>query len=247
MRSMTIAGALAALLFAAQPCSADFLITMKSESEARPELGVAAAEETSTTWIGEKKLRENTGTRSVIVDLEAKKLFIVKHDTRSFHELDIPVDILQTIPEGMREMVDQFISSMQMEVEVKPSEETKEIAGYKTRKYTINVSGGGMEMTVDQWMTKDVDFDVAAFKELMTAVLSAQPMGAEWFREVLQIEGYPVLAETTVQIMGEELKKRDELVSVEEKDCPEGTYAPAKDYEYEPFDFMKILQEQGGM
>jgi hypothetical protein len=244
---MTIAVALVVLLIAAQPCSADFLITMKSESEARPELGVAAAEETSTTWIGDKKLRENTGNRSVIVDLEAKKLFIVKHESRSFHELDIPVDILATIPEQMRPMVDQFIASMQMEVEVKPSDETKEIAGYKTRKYTIHVRGGNMEMTVDQWMTNDVDFDVPAFKELMSAVLSAQPMGAEWFKDVLQIEGYPVLAETTVHIMGEELSKTDELVSIEEKDCPQGTYAPAADYEYEPFDFMKILQEQGAM
>jgi hypothetical protein len=245
---MTVAGALAALLFVAQPCSADFLVTMKSQSEARPELGVAAAEETSTTWIGENKLRENTGNRSIIVDLNSKKLYILKHDSRTFHELDLPVDILATVPDGMREMVDQFIAQMQMEVEIEPTEEEKEIAGYKTKKYTIHVTGGGgMEMTVDQWMTNDVDFDVAAFKTLMSAVLSAQPMGAEWFKEVLAIKGYPVLAETTVKIMGEELKKRDELVSVEEKECPEGNYAPAGDYEYEPFDFMKILQEQSGI
>jgi hypothetical protein len=242
---MTIAGGLMVLLLAAQPCSADFLITTRSASEARPELGVAAAEETRTTWVGDKRLRENTAARSVIVDLEAKKLFIVKHDSRKYHEFDIPVDILATVPEGMRDMVDQFIKTMQMKAEVKPTDETREISGYKTKKYTIHVSGGGMDMTVDQWMTNDVDFDVAAFKDLMEAVLSAQPLGTDWFKDVLRIEGYPVLAETSVRIMGEELKKRDELVSVEEKECPEGTYAPATDYEYEPFDFMQMLHDQG--
>jgi hypothetical protein len=244
---MTIAGVLALLLFAAQPCSADFLITTKSQSEGRPDLGMEAAEETSTTWIGENKLRENTGNRSVVVDLDAKKLFIIKHDAKTFHELDLPVDILKTVPEDARPMVDQMFAQMQMDVTVEPTDETEEIGGYKAKRYTIRVTGaGGMQMTVEQWNTEEVDFDVAAFKELMSAVLSTQPMGAEWFKEILEIKGFPVRAETTVQIMGEELKKRDELVSVEKKDSPDGIYAPEADYQKEPFDFMKMLQEQAG-
>ena len=61
-------------------------------------------------------------------------------------------------------------------------------------------------------------------------------MGAEWIKQIMALEGFRVLQETSVNMMGTEFKMLEELVSIEEKDAPAGTYSPPEGYKLEPFD-----------
>jgi hypothetical protein len=238
MRSKATA-MLLTLLLSVPLALADTFVTVRSFSEGMPGVSGAAQDETGTLWLTEDKFRKDQGDQSFIVDIGAKKLFIVNHSDKSCQTLDLPIDMAKLVPEEMRAMFEQMIEQMNMRVEVTPTEETREIAGYRTKLYRVAArSDQGLESDQELWMTEDVPFDVNGYKQMTEALFSMQPLGADWKKEVLAIEGFPVLQETTVRMMGNEFKAREELISIEEKDAPAGTYAPPPDYTMKPFDFM---------
>jgi len=247
MRLRFVVGTMALLLLVAQPCLADVLITMKIQSDAIPELDTPAGQQTSTTWLAKNKLREDSGDRSTIVDLDAKKLFVIDHAKKSYYTLDLPVDIMAGLPDAKRAELEALFANMSIEVKVTPTGESKKIGGYESKKYRIEVGGANiMKVTRDQWMTEEIGFDISSFKGLMQTLLSAQPMGADWLKQIWEIEGFPVLAESSVEVMGNTVRTREELVSVENKTPADGTYTPPADYTAEAFDFLTMMQQGGG-
>jgi hypothetical protein len=229
-----------------QPCLADVLITMKIQSDPIAELKVAAEEQTTTTWLGENKLREDGGDRSTIIDNDAKKLFILNHSRKSYFAFDIPIDLLAKVPEELRLQIEEANFRNKIEVEVTPMDESKEINGYRTKKYSIEVSGANvLKMTRELWMAEDVGFDVEAYKSMMKTMLTAQPIGSEWMNKFWDIKGFPVRSESSVEVMGQVVHTKEELISVEEKQPAVGTYAPPADYTKEVFDFLKMMQQSG--
>jgi len=234
------------ICFLAQPCFADVLITMNIQTDAIEELEVPAAEQTHTTWLGENKMREDSGRKSTIIDIDAKKLFIIDHARRSYFAFDLPLDIMANVPEHMRAELEEMLSSVKIDVEVTPTDESKVINGYQSKKYVISVGGSNIiRQTRNQWMTEDVGFDIGSFKNMMTQLLSIQPVGAEWLQQIWAIDGFPVLAETTLEVSGRQVRTKEELVSIEEKSPAAGTYAPPAGYSEEEFDFLRMMQQQG--
>jgi hypothetical protein len=246
MRLRFVAGTMALLLLLAQPCLADVLITMKIQSDAVPEADAPAGQQTSTTWLADNKLREDSGDRSTIVDLDAKKLFVIDHTRKAYYALDLPIDIMAGLPDDIRADLEAMIANMNIQVKVTPTGESKKIGGYESKRYLIEVGGANvMKVTRDQWMTEDIGFDIGAFKGLMQTLLSAQPMGADWLKQIWEIKGFPVLAESSVEVMGNTVRTREELVSVEKREPAADTYAPPAGYTAEAFDFLKMLQQGG--
>jgi hypothetical protein len=224
------------------PCWADTVITMKTHSDAVEALGAPETNETSVVWLTSTKMRQDKEGQSLIVDSDAKKMYIVKHAEAEYHALDLPLDLVAMVPEAMRDQFAQMVKQMEMTVGITPTEETREISGYAAKLYKINLSNGvGMNMDMDLWLTTDVKLDVDAYKRLTNEMLSAQSMGGDWIKQILAIEGFRVLQETTISMMGSEVKAREELVSIEEKEAPAGNYAPPADYTEKPFDLMQMM------
>ena len=96
-------------------------------------------------------------------------------------------------------------------------------------------------MDLDIWVSKDTGLDVETYKSAFRQMASMQPSGTDWIGEVLKIEGFPVLRETTVRMAGSEMTTREELVGIESKDAPKGHYEPPTGYAEEPFDFMSAM------
>lgn len=239
MRLKFTAFLLVALLVSVSMAAADTVITTRSLSEGLAGMPGSAMDETSTLWLGEGKFRKDGDGQSFIVDLEAKKLFIVDHSDKSCQTVDLPLDLMKLVPEEMRGMFEQMAAQLNMRVDVTPTEETREIAGYSAKLYQVKArSDQGLESDLDLWMTDAVKFDVAGYKKMTEALFSMQPIGGEWKKEILAIEGFPVLQETTIRMMGNEITSREELISVEDKEAPAGNYAPPPDYTVKPFDFM---------
>lgn len=237
LKSTTIL--LLALLVSVSAATADTVITTRSVSEGMAGMPGTEVDETSTLWLGEGKFRKDGGEQSFIVDLNAKKLFIVDHSDKSCQTVDLPLDLSKHVPEEMRSMLEQMAAQLNMRVEVTPTDESKEIAGYSTKLYRVSArSDQGLESDMDLWMTDAIKFDVAGYKQMTEALFSMQPIGADWKKAILEIQGFPVLQETTIRMMGQEIKAREELISVEEKEAPAGAYAPPPDYTVKPFDFM---------
>src|SRR5262249_41816051 len=105
--------------------------------------------------------------------------------------------------------------------------------------FTVTTSGGGPMgggSTETVWASKDVKgVDLASFHELLNAVQSLAMRGAPG-EERKKIEGFPVLIETTRTFGDREMKSRDELVSVAQKEAPAGAFEVPADYTKKPFD-----------
>jgi len=247
MRSSITAIAIVALLISVPSALADTVITIRSVSEGVPGVAGSEQDETGTLWLSADKFRKDAGGQSFIVDLQAKKLFIVSHPDKSCQTVDLPIDLTKLVPEEMLPMFEQMAERMNMRVEVTPTDETREIAGYPAKLYRVAArSDQGLESDQELWMTEAVEFDVEGYRKMTEALFAMQPLGADWKKEILAIKGFPVLQETTVRMMGNEFKSREELISVEEKEAPAGTYAPPPDYAVTPFDFMSGFGAGGG-
>lgn len=232
----------AVLALAVQPLLADSVITMHSVRDAMPGTDEGSVDETSTIWLGKNKFREDAPNETVIVNLDRQKIFIVKHATESYNVLDLPIDFKKLIPEEMAPMFEQVISQLAMEVEVTPTEETRRIGEYATKKYIVKLTSAmGLEMDLQIWASTDTGLDIETYKQAFLQVASMQPSGTEWIAEVLKIDGFPVLRETTVTMAGSEMTTREELVAIENKDAPEGHYEPPAGYTEEPFDFLSAM------
>lgn len=230
------------LALACQPLLADSVITMKAVRSPSPGSDAGPSEETSTVWLGQNRIREDTPDQSVIVNLDDKKIFIVKHKSKSYHALDLPIDIKKLIPEEMAPMFDSVMKQMVMDVEVTPTDETRRIGDYDTKKSLVKLkSPMGLEMDLVVWASTGTGLDVDTYKRLALEMASMQPTGTEWISKVLAIPGFPVMRETTVKMNGSEMTTREELVGIEDKEPPAGIYAPPSDYKEEPFDFMSAM------
>ena len=240
-----IVAALLTLLVAGLPVAADTLITTKVHNEGLPAVGREAEEVTKTTWLGKDKLREDDSNRSLILDLESQAMYIVNHETKTFHKLALPIDFASYVSEEMTPMLEQMMTYMKVEVSITPTDETRVIGDYPTKKYDIKITNtAGIEIEQKLWMTDAIDIDASAYRKMALEMASIKPSMREIFGKLMEIEGYPVLQETTTRVMGNELSSREELISIVEQEAPAGTYAPPSDYEQRPFDPLAALRQR---
>jgi hypothetical protein len=87
-----------------------------------------------------------------------------------------------------------------------------------------------MPIKMDMWTSKDLGVNLNEFKELYTKTLAANPMFKGLIQEFEKMDGYPVLTEFSMDMMGTQQKYKEEVVSVEKKGAPAGTYELPEGY-----------------
>ena len=235
---------LAALL--AAPALADSLITKKSSQEAF--MGKPASEETSTVWVGKDRMAMAGGATSVIVRADQKKLYIINTAGKTYSELDLPIDLAKYFPAEMQAQIAAMIPQLKLTAKVTPTEETKKIGAWNAKLYKVELTSAATTVNMDVWATKDVALDFTALRGLESAVQGLGSFGAEEMaKEMGRIEGIEVLKEMTIAVMGNTLKRREEIVSVETKAAPAGTYEVPAGLTKEAYNPMKAAQGGGGM
>jgi hypothetical protein len=214
------------------PAVADTRIVRINTNEGNESLGEPAAETTSTTWLAGKKLRQDEDDQSVIVDLEQKKVFVLNHAPKTYHEFDVPVDLTRFIPEAQRERYEKAVAQMAMNVNVTATDETAEIHGFASKKYLIEMEHPqGLKMHAEYWTTDQIELDVSLYKALVLEIARLQPGVGDWMERVLEIDGFPVKRDTTIDMLGQQVVSREELSVLEKKPAPDDHYRPPADYE----------------
>jgi hypothetical protein len=230
--------ALAALaLISAPPATADSLLTLESHRGgapgAEPGGGPAAEEETSTVemWIGDGRIRRDDGRVAMVLD--GDRLLLINHDEETYSVLELPIDLESMLPEEMRRMA----ATWKPQISVEPSEESREIGGWKARRWDVEVTSAmGLAIHNRLWVTRDLDIDYAAFEQLTRAMASLQPGGGAAMDQLAAIDGFPVLVESTADFGGRTMESSERLVSVERREPPAGLYQPPDGYTETPFD-----------
>ncbi|MFY9821667.1 MAG: DUF4412 domain-containing protein [Thermoanaerobaculia bacterium] len=200
------------LLLLAAPAAADTLLTIRSNV-----VGLKMDQPTTGqihVWLAADKLRRDEGETSTIVRLDRNKIYLLNHYDKTY--VEIPTPDLQKIaatPAGAA-----------IKVQVNATAETKKVGTWNARKYQVDISSpNGLHLDTTIWASKDV----AAYQsyiKLASVLAALQPGSAEWARQMQTIEGFPVLQESDVAMGGSHFKTHEELVSVETKDAPAGTY-----------------------
>src|SRR6185436_4712428 len=106
---------------------ADTLFTVKSHTDAFQVAGQKQpAKDTQVKiWIAGDKMRRDDGEQSMIVRLDRSRLYMVNHETKTYSEISLPIDIRKMMPKGSEAMADQIANGMKLTVQVTPKSETK--------------------------------------------------------------------------------------------------------------------------
>ena len=237
--------AAAALTLIAGLASADMKLTQTQHTDGFTVMGQTepARDQTVTMWIGKDRMRTDSGKDSVIVRLDQKKLYLVKHRERSYSVVNLPVDVKNLLPDGM---YDQMMQMMEMKAEVTPTDETAVISGWSARKYQVTISSAMMQTKQEVWATTELDLDYESFLAMMEASLNMQPGSASLIEEFRKIKGLQVRQRSVMSMMGAEVASTTEVTSAEEAQAPAGTYELPAGYNETQLDLMSELQKGRG-
>ncbi|HKQ60707.1 MAG TPA: DUF4412 domain-containing protein [Candidatus Polarisedimenticolaceae bacterium] len=227
---------LACALLAPAPGGADTRITMRVVGN-----GASTAEPAITeTWFAPGRLRQDQGGFSVIVDLAERRVAILDHARKSYTALAIPVDLKALLPPDLPD-ADRFLEQMSMQLTVTPSDERREVRGYPARKYAVTMSNQlGVKLSQELWLTREVGFDLAAYKALAAVLARLQPLADPSRLEAL--DGFPVLQTTSIAMGGATLEATEELVAIENAPAPAGCYAVPTDYVAARLDVLSVTR-----
>lgn len=236
---------LATVLSGSAWCS-DVVVTKEKHTDAASIMGQnqPAQDSQEVTWIGTDRMRVQEGDQITIVRADLKKLYVLDSKAKTYSTIDLPLDMKKYVPAEMAPMLDMM---GQMTVTVTPTTETKQIKDWNATHYTVTTSMPmGGSATQEMWVTKEIALDYAAWGELSSSFLSANPMAGGMAAEMKKIDGFPVLVERTQKMMNTEIKSREAVLSVEQKDAPADFYDVPKDYTEKPFDPMAGMMGPGG-
>jgi hypothetical protein len=231
--------AIALLATIALPASAEALLTMKVRH------GETADDSVYTIWFAGDKLREDRASRSIVINGEVGKMFVIKHDARTYQVLDLPIDFKTMLPPDLQAEWESALAARKPEVAVESAEDTSTLGGRTVREHRVRVTGPmGGSMNLVLWNEADPGFDVPAYKQLMLEMAALQPGSDDWIRPLFALDGFPVRMEQRVGPEGQQqLAMVEELVSVEQKPAPEGHWGPPPTYTEIEFN---LLQEPPG-
>jgi hypothetical protein len=235
----TLAALFIALLFAGIT-AADIKVVKQTHQDGFTIMGQTQPPEDrqQTTWIGNQMMFMDQGDNATIVRLDTMKLYVVDHTTKTYHVLDLPVDLATLVPPEMQPM----LAMMQFEVTVTPTEETKLVGEWKARRYDMTMTSQMFSMNSTMWVTKVAGYDPQAFNSMYVHLNSLQPGMADAVKEMSKIEGLVVEQQGIMTMMGNEVGTSEKTISIDNTAAPAGTYDPPTGYTEKPFDFMERMQ-----
>jgi hypothetical protein len=210
--------------------SADIYVKSNTHSDAFKMMGqeTPAKDDVSEVWIGKDKFANVTSAQKLVVDLGAKKLYIIYDATKSYVETELPLDITKILPEQTKAMM----AMMKFKIKVNPTGETKKIGKWNCSGFDVAITGM-MNMNTRVWATKDVDFDYAAYNQNVASIMMKSTMaglGDELYTEMKKMDGFQIASETNMSMMGTNMKITTEVVEITEKAAPAGVYTVPAGY-----------------
>lgn len=223
---------------------ADTRIVQESHHDAFAVLGQEqpAFDANRVIWFAADRLRMDEMGVSFIVRADRQLLYVVDHDHRTVSSVELPIDLQNLLPQGVAE---RMLGMLELEVRVTPSQETKTVGPWQSRRYDVVMTSKMATVTNVMWATSDLDVDREAYFGLFQQIVSLQPGMADVLTAIRSIDGFIVEEQsvTTMPMTGDvEMRSVDRTVSVDTMDPPEGHYEPPADYQVKDFDLLAAMQ-----
>lgn len=194
-------------------------------------------------WMNDDMLAMHMGDRSSIIDFKNGKMFMVNHGDKTYIETALPLDMAKLLPPELAQMMGGM---MKMTVSVQPNGQTRQVGQWKCSGYDVAITMMMMPMKMTVWATPEVAFDFKKYMEKGYAnLLKAQMMLDESaLQEMMKVNGFWILTETTVEMMGAKSSSRTEVLEIAKKTPPAGAYAVPEGYKKTDRLSMQDLQRR---
>jgi hypothetical protein len=231
MRRLILLFLLAALT---QAALADVFMKQKQRSDGVTVMGHTQPPKdvVQTVWLSDNAIRTDGPEQSMIIDMDKKTWTLLDHNSKSYTELSMDLGKaagIQDMPAEERAQFQNFMKNM-MKIDISVSEtgESKTINGWKCRKYIQKIETAMGPSVSNIWATREIDIDQDLYARFTASLLAQQPGLREsmdaMIAEMKKIKGISVLSETTMTLMGQEIKSSTELIECREAKAPAGTF-----------------------
>ena len=186
--------------FAASTVQADTLLTTREGT-----LGPGGDTDGSTVsfWSRSDWMARIDENGKMIYDLEGGVTYMVNDQNKSCFALT-----KQEIGGG---------AGIAGQVEVRETNETRQIGPWQAKGYDLTVTTESGPMEISVWVSEDVPANVGGQRAYTESIVTPD---SAWLLELFDLGGYPVRQEVS---MGP-VSMWAELISIEEKSAPSGTY-----------------------
>jgi len=224
---------------------ADVYIKQKNHTDGFSMMGQSqpAKDDVFVTWMGKNMARLDQGEdTSIIILLDKNVMYMVNHAEMTYTEMAIggKSDILTSAISGSdmsdeeqaqaKKMMQGFSQMMKPSVSVTETGESKKIKGWNCKKYDLTMTMMGMTSNAETWATEDIKIDYELYRNLTMSLMGQMSGIEDMLKEMEKIKGIIVLQESSMSMMGTDVKSSQELMEVSDKPAPAGTYTVPAGY-----------------
>lgn len=218
---------------------ADVYIKQKNHTDGFSMMGQSQPpkDDLFVTWMASDKARMDHGEdSSIIIRMDKKVMYMLDHSGMKYTEMPIDSkgDIFTSAIAGSdlsdedqaqaKKMMKGFASMMKPKVSVKVTGETKKIKDWNCKKYDMSMSMMGTTTKFETWATEDIKIDYELYRNLTFSIMGQTPGVEDMMKEMEKVKGVVVYQEGTMSMIGTDVKSSQELIEVDEKSAPAGTY-----------------------
>lgn len=186
--------------------------------------------DTTETWLSKDRAYAILpGDYAFLIKIDEGIGISINHNDSSYAEIPLDFDKLLSEAtdnskeaEEAKKMAEQMMG--QMEITVTPTEETKKIKDWNTKKYILEIKMGMMGTKSDIWATQDIDIDYNLYYLATNVMMASMPGFEDLVSEYNKIKGIAVLGEGEINMMGSKTTSSNELLEYKEAAAPAGIY-----------------------
>lgn len=232
---------------AAPAARADVFIVKKTSTGAvkTPAGEQPAREDTQTTWFAADRVRMERPRATYLIRFDQQKLYVLFPD-KTYSALDLPIDLKRHVkPEDMAEF-EELAAKLNTTTNVTSLDEKGKFRDWSTSKFALKSTSPTRASDDVVWTTKDVQLDWDAYWKAQNVVLALTPYGERSATELRKLDGITVKADRKVTVGDVTFEVHEELVTLERKQAPEGTYDLPADYTAKTYEVVQNLRRDAG-
>jgi len=227
-------------LLLAVPAQADHFLKQVTDTEAFEMMGQSspATSDTAEAWLtDDRAVIMMGGGQTMIIRNDEKKVYFLDHSKKVYMESPLGADWLfggevadMTAEEkAQMEAMAQAMGGS-MKATVTPTEETKKIGEWNTKKYLVDISMPMGSAKTQSWVTNDIEINYDVYNWLAQGMMSMMPGFEEVAKEMKKLQGVAVEGVSEVQAMGAVMKSTMKLLEYKEGDAPDELFDVPEGY-----------------
>jgi hypothetical protein len=202
------------LLFLIMPLSLFADMKIVSNYETGAVMGQPPEKGTSTMYIKGNKARiDHSAKQTTIVDLDAKKIYMIDHSKKQIMEMD------QDQMKQASGMIAQLGAAAKTTVDINKTGPARTINGFKCEDYQVSVNGP-FSMKSTQCISSDVD--IKEFDPFRPFIGESAKMIQGY--DLSKLKGMPIQSKGTMSLLGQQIDTNTEVISISHDSIPDSTF-----------------------